>query len=73
MSCVRGCLCGAGVGFFLFIRFGFPKDAHLAGYISGVFVVAGLKFGFSWWVICSLASPIVSRLRNAHYPIETPK
>ena len=64
-SCVRGCLCGAGVGFFLFLRLGFPKDAELAGYISGLFVVAGLKLGLSLWAIRHLAGPIISRLRNS--------
>ncbi len=73
LSCVHGCFCGAGVGFFLFLRLGFPKDAHLAGYISGLFVVAGLELGLSWWAVRLLAGPIVSRLRKAHYPIDTPK
>jgi len=66
LSGVRGCLCGAGVGFFLLLRLGFPKDAELAGYISGLFVVAGLKLGLSWWVVRRFAAPIVSRVRNSY-------
>lgn len=65
-SCVRGCLCGAGVGFFLFLRLGLPKDAYLVGYLSGLFVVAGLELGFSWWIIRRLAAAIDSRVRNSN-------
>ena len=63
LSSVQGCLCGAGVGFFLFLRLGFPKDTELAGYLCGLFVLAGLKFSFSWFAIRSLAAAIVSRIR----------
>lgn len=65
-SCAPGCLCGAGVGFFLFLRLGFPKDAYLAGYLSGLFVVAGLKLGFAWWIIRRLAAAMDSRVRNSN-------
>lgn len=65
-SCVRGCLCGAGVGFFLFLRLGFPRDVNLAGYLSGLFFVAGLELGFSWWIIRRLAAAIDSRVRNSN-------
>lgn len=66
LSCARGCFYGAGVGFFLFLRLGFPKDGYLAGYISGLFVVAGLKVSFSWWIIRRLAAAIDSRVRNSN-------
>lgn len=65
VSCVRCGLCGAGIGFFLFFRLGFPKDAQFAGYLGGLFVIAGIKLGFSLWVIRRLAAPIVSRVWNA--------
>jgi (heptosyl)LPS beta-1,4-glucosyltransferase len=37
--------CGARLGFFLFLRLGFPQAAQTTGYISGLFVMAGLQFG----------------------------
>lgn len=64
LACVRGGLCGAGVGLFFFLRLGFPKDAELVGYLSGLFVLAGLKLGFSWYLLRSVATPIISRVRN---------
>ena len=66
LSCAHGCLCGAGIGFFLFVRLGFPKDAKLAGYIGGLFIAAGLKFGLLLWVIRSLVfpSPTTCRIRS---------
>ena len=51
LYCAFGCLCGAGVGFFLFLRLGFPNDPRLAGYVSGLFLMSGLKLGFAVWVI----------------------
>ena len=65
-SCARGCLCGAGVGLFVFLRLGFPRDLEFAGYVSGLFVAAGLKFGFSLWVIQSLVLPLVHHWRDSH-------
>jgi hypothetical protein len=46
-----GVLCGAGVGFFMFARLGFPNNAETAGHISALFVTAGIKLGISVWVI----------------------
>lgn len=66
LCCARGCLCGAGIGFFLFLRLGFPKDAKLAGYLSGLFVVAGLKFGFSLWLIRGLVFPLAHHLQDSN-------
>lgn len=68
LSVAHGCFCGAGVGFFVFLHLGFPKDLEFTGYISGLFVVAGLKFGFSLWAIRSLVVPLVSYLRDSHSP-----
>jgi hypothetical protein len=47
LSYARGCFCGLGVGFFLFLRLGPPATRELSGYVAGLFVMAGLKFGFS--------------------------
>ena len=68
LACIRGCLCGAGVGFFVFLRLGFPRDAEFSGYLSGLFIVSGLKFGFCWWVIRRLTVPIVSCVRDSGWP-----
>ena len=51
LACARGCLCGAGVGFFVFLRLGFPRGLEFSDYISGLFMVAGLKFGSCWVVV----------------------
>jgi hypothetical protein len=52
-----GCVAGAGVGFFIFLRLGFPKESqYMIGYIFGLFVVSGLKFGISIWVLRAVAS-----------------
>ncbi len=54
LSCSRGCFCGLGVGFFLFLRLRAPATHELPGYIVGLFLMAGLRFGFSLWVILLL-------------------
>lgn len=72
LSCARGCLGGAGIGFFVFLRLGFPKDLNLAGYLSGLFVVAGLKFGFSLWVIRNLVFPLAYHLRESNSSLPRP-
>jgi len=59
-SCARGGLCGAAVGFFFFLHLGVPKDPEFTGYISGLFVVAGLKFGLCLWAIRDFVFPLVS-------------
>jgi hypothetical protein len=49
--CVLGIAAGAGVGFFIFVRLGFPKESYMIGYLSGLFVVSGIKFGISLWLV----------------------
>src|ERR1700726_4147075 len=49
--CVFGAGAGAGVGFFMFVRLGFPKESYMIGYLSGLFIGSGIKFGISLWVI----------------------
>jgi|ERR1700730_1997413 hypothetical protein len=47
-----GCIAGAGVGFFVFLRLGLPKESeHLIGHVSSLFVGAGLEFGISLWAL----------------------
>jgi hypothetical protein len=65
VSGAAGCLCGLGIGFSLFTRLGFPKDIYLAGYLSGLFLVAGAKFGFSVGVIRSLVFRIARHLQGS--------
>jgi hypothetical protein len=49
--CVLGFAAGAGVGFFIFVRLGFPKESYMIGYLSGLFAVSGIKFGISLWLV----------------------
>jgi hypothetical protein len=49
--CVLGIAAGAGVGFFIFVRLQFPKESYMIGYLSGLFLVSGIKFGISLWFV----------------------
>src|SRR6267143_5088466 len=64
LSSARGCFCGLGVGFFIFLRLGAPATHELSGYMVGLFLVAGLKFGFWLYVIRSLVMPGIRTLRH---------
>lgn len=64
LSGARGCLFGAGIGLFLFLRLGFPKDAYLAVYLSRLFIVAGLKFGLFLWLLRGLLLPLAHHLQD---------
>lgn len=68
LSCARGCFCGLGVGFFLFLRLGTPATHELTGYMVGLFLMAGLKFGFFLWVIRSLAFPLIRHIWHSNSP-----
>jgi len=68
LSSARGCLCGLGVGLFLFLRLGAPATRELSGYVVGLFLMAGLKFGFSMWVIRSLVFPLIRHIRHSNSP-----
>jgi hypothetical protein len=68
LSCARGCFCGLGVGFFLFLRLGAPATQELTGYMVGLFLMAGLKFGFSLWVIRGLVFPLIHQFRRSSSP-----
>src|SRR5260370_22698406 len=68
LSCARGCFCGLGVGLFLFLRLGAPATHELTGYILGLFLMAGLKFGFSLWVIRTLVFLLIQHFRYSNSP-----
>jgi hypothetical protein len=59
LSCARGCFYGLGVAFFMFLRLGTPATPELTGYIMGLFLTAGFKFGFFLWVIRNLVLPFI--------------
>jgi hypothetical protein len=66
---LRGALYGLGIGFFFFLRLGFPKSAETAGYVSGLLCVAGIEFGITVEILRYLLSlgdegSAVSRLRT---------
>jgi len=65
LSCARGCFCGLGVGFFMFLRLGAPATHELTGYMIGLFLMAGLMFGFSLWVIRILLFPLINHFRHS--------
>src|SRR5262249_12658348 len=56
MFCLAGGFCGAGVGFFLFLRLGWPKPPELAGVVSGLVVISGLKLGLTIFGVRRLMS-----------------
>jgi hypothetical protein len=49
--CALGVAAGAGVGSFMFVRLGLPKQSYMIGYLSELFVGSGLKFGISLWFV----------------------
>jgi hypothetical protein len=64
LSCAGGCFWGLGVGFFIFLRLGALASHELSGYMVGLFLMAGLKFGFSLCVIRSLVMSSIRTLRH---------
>lgn len=50
LALLGGVICGFCIGFFFVWRLGFP-GGELLGYVSGLFFLAGLKFGFCVWLI----------------------
>jgi hypothetical protein len=72
LFCARGCFSGLGVGLFLFLRLGAPATRELSGYVVGLFLMAGLNFGFSLWVIRSLVFPLIHHFRHSNSPTSRP-
>jgi hypothetical protein len=66
ISCARGCSCGLGVWFFLCLRLGTPATRELTGYMVGLFLIAGLKLGFSLGIIRSLAFLLIRHIRHSN-------
>src|SRR6267378_489569 len=66
LSSARGCLCGLGVGLFLFLRLGAPATRELTGYMVGLFLVAGFKLGFSRGIIRTLGFPLIRHFRHSN-------
>ncbi len=64
LSCVGGGFWGLGVGLFIFLRLGIPATDELSGYVVGLFLMAGLKVGFSLYVIRSLVISGIRTLRR---------
>jgi hypothetical protein len=72
LSGARGCFTGLGVGFFMFLRLGAPATHELTGYMVGLFLMAGLKFGFSLWVIRSVVFPLINHFKHSSSSGESP-
>src|SRR5260370_31075937 len=62
-SCARGCFCGLGVGFFMFLRLGAPATHELTGYMIGLFLMAGLMFWVFVWGSRFLLFPLLYHFR----------
>ncbi len=50
LTLLGGAACGVCVGFFFVLSLGFP-GSEILGYVSGLFFLAGLKFGFCIWLV----------------------
>src|SRR5712664_59051 len=72
LFCARGCFSGLGVGFFIFLRLGTPATHELSGYMVGLFLMAGLKLGFSLWVIRTLVFLLIQHFRHSKSPTPWP-
>ncbi len=72
LSSACGCFCGLGVGFFLFLRLGAPATHELTGYMVRLFLMAGLKFGISSWLIRTLVFLLVRHFRHSNSPPPRP-
>jgi hypothetical protein len=51
LFCGMGALCGAAVGFLMYLHLGPFKSAEDAGYATGLFVKSGVELGFIIWMI----------------------
>jgi hypothetical protein len=60
LFCSVGGLCGAAIGFFMYLHLGPFKSPEDAGYAAGLFVKAGVQVGSIVWMI----HLVVLRLRR---------
>ena len=51
LFCGMGALCGAAVGFLMYLHLGPFKNPEDAGYATGLFVRSGVELGFIVWMI----------------------
>lgn len=51
LFCGVGALCGAAIGFFMYLHLGPFKNPADAGYAAGLFVKSGVQLGFIVWMI----------------------
>jgi hypothetical protein len=50
LFCTVGGLCGAAIGFFMYLHLGPFKNPEDAGYAAGLFVESGVQVGFIVWM-----------------------
>lgn len=50
LFCSVGGLCGAAIGFFMYLHLGPFKNPEDAGYAAGLFVKSGVQVGFLLWM-----------------------
>jgi hypothetical protein len=53
LFCSVGGLCGAAIGFFMYLHLGPFKNPEDAGYAAGLFVKSGVQVGFIVWTVHS--------------------
>jgi hypothetical protein len=58
LFCGIGALCGAAVGFLMFLHLGPFKNPEDAGYATGLFVKSGAQLGFIVWTIHAMVLAI---------------
>jgi len=51
LFCGMGAVCGAAVGFLMYLHLGPFKNPEDAGYATGLFVRSGVELGFIVWMI----------------------
>jgi hypothetical protein len=51
LFCGVGGLCGAAIGFFMYLHLGPFKNPEDAGYAAGLFVKSGVWLGCTVWII----------------------
>ncbi|MHB8502101.1 MAG: hypothetical protein ACYDHE_14315 [Candidatus Acidiferrales bacterium] len=63
--CGLGGLCGAAIGFFVFLHLGSFKTPEDAGYATGVFIKSGVEFGIFVWALRGVISLLRWKTRHS--------
>jgi hypothetical protein len=63
LFCSVGALCGAAIGFFMYLHLGPLKNPEDTGYAAGLFVKSGVQLGLIVWMI----RMVVSALRRCFF------